>query len=38
MLTAMNSGEKLKEMADPNVIGAVSRSLAEQSRLKGMMS
>lgn len=38
MLTAMNSGEKLKEMADPNVVADIGRSLAEQSRLKGMMS
>ena len=38
MLTAMNSGEKVKEMADPNVATARLNSLFEQSRLKGMMS
>ena len=38
MLTAMNSGEKLKEMADPNVAAARLNSLQEQSRLKGIMS
>lgn len=38
MLTAMNSGEKLKEMADPNVAADRLNSLREQSRLKGMMA
>ena len=38
MLHAMNSGEKMKEMADPNVVAGIGRSLGEQRRLKGMMS
>jgi hypothetical protein len=38
MLTAMNSGEKLKEMADPNVAADRLNSLREQKRLKGMMA
>ena len=38
MLTAMNSGEKLKEMADPNVAEDRLNSLREQRRLKAMMA
>ena len=38
VLTAMNSGEKVKEMADPNVAADRLSSLRQQSRLKGMMS
>ena len=38
MLHAMNSGQKMKEMADPNVVAGISKSLGEQRRLKGMMS
>ena len=38
VLTATNSGEKLKEMSDPNVAADRLSALREQSRLKGMIS
>jgi hypothetical protein len=37
-LAANGDDSMMAKMADPNVVGGISRSLAEQSRLKGMMS
>jgi hypothetical protein len=38
ILAANGDDSMMAKMADPNVVGGISRSLAEQSRLKGMMS
>jgi len=38
ILAANGDDSMMAKMADPNVIGAVSRSLGEQSRLKGMLA
>ena len=38
IMAAKGGDSMMGQMADPNVVGAISRSLGEQSRLKGMMA
>jgi len=38
IMAAKGGDSMMKQMADPNVVAGIGRSLGEQSRLKGMMA